>query len=61
MIDLKRTIAGVRLFADTDDPTEAEKVRARLDAMHQSHQGRRAGDRFGGVFKTLDQIIKGGS
>jgi hypothetical protein len=32
VVDLKRTIAGVRLFADTTDTAKVEKIKAVLDA-----------------------------
>lgn len=37
MVDIKRTIAGVRLLADTDDKEKAAKVQTILDAVMKAH------------------------
>lgn len=37
MVDIKRTIAGVRLLADTDDKEKAAKVQKILDAVMKAH------------------------
>jgi hypothetical protein len=56
MVDLKRTIAGVRIIADTEDREKAAKVQKILDTVMKSHADARkakADDRTADWFRDL--------
>lgn len=51
MIDIKRTIGGVRLVADTDDREKAAKVQKILDAVMKAHADGRRREKIDDVFR----------
>jgi hypothetical protein len=56
--DLKRTIAGVAIYADTADPAKAERVKRVLDqAMRILDRERRTPV---GTRKLIDALFRGG-